>query len=166
MEAQPQHIAWGIAYASMMYVIGNGVWVNHLARKKQWLGWLMWLAAGLLVIILAASIEVRLSGAASGIWQQLTSVDKENHWIVLVLFALMSVPGAASVILKQEANWTRIALIIPAIVVFIPVGMQLGAPSGNNIMAGLGLTLAVCAMLLIWQFMLDRDESSQQEKPA
>jgi hypothetical protein len=166
MEAQPQHIAWGIAYASMMYVIGNGVWVNHLARKKQWLGWLMWLAAGLLLIVLGASIEVRLSGTASGLWQQLTSVDKENHWIVLVLFALMSVPGAASVILKQEANWTRIALIIPAIVVFIPVGMQLGAPSGKNIMAGLGLTLAVCAMLLIWQFMLDRDEPSQQEKPV
>jgi len=166
MEAQPQHIAWGIAYASMMYVIGNGVWVNHLARKKQWLGWLMWLAAGLLLIVLGASIEVRLSGTTSGLWQQLTSVDKENHWIVLVLFALMSVPGAASVILKQEANWTRIALIIPAIVVFIPVGMQLGVPSGKNIMAGLGLTLAVCAMLLIWQFMLDRDEPSQQEKPV
>lgn len=166
MEAQPQHIAWGIAYASMMYVIGNGAWVNHLARKKPWLGWLMWLAAGLLVIVFGALIEVRISGTTSGIWQQLTSVDKENHWIVLVLFALMSVPGAASVILKQEANWTRIALIIPAIVVFIPVGMQLGTPSGNNIAAGLGLALVVCAMLLIWQFMLDRDESPQQEKPA
>jgi len=165
MEAQPQHMAWGIAYASMMYVIGNGVWVNHLARKKQWLGWLMWLAAGILMIVCGALIESRLTVSESGIWQYLTGVDKENHWIVLVLFALMSVPGAASIILKQEANWTRMALVIPAIVVFIPVGMQLG--NGNsNIVAGLGLTLVVCAMLLIWQFMLDRDESSQQEKSA
>jgi len=166
MEAQPQHMAWGIAYASMMYIIGNGVWVNHLARKKQWLGWLMWLTAGLLVIIFGALIEIRLSGAASGIWQRLTDVDKENHWIVLVLFALMSVPGAASVILKQTVHWTRMALIIPAIVVFIPVGMQLGAPSGSNIAAGLGLTLTICAMLLVWQFMLDRTEPAQQEKPT
>jgi len=166
MEAQPQHIAWGIAYAGMMYIIGNGAWVNHLARNKQWLGWLMWLAAGVLLIVCGALIEIRLSGSESGLWQRLTGVDKENHWIVLVLFALMSVPGAASVILKQTVNWTRIALIIPAIVVFIPVGMQLGASSGNSIVAGLGLALVVCAMLLIWQFMLDRDESPQQEKPA
>jgi len=164
MEAQPQHIAWGIAYASMMYVIGNGAWINHLARKKQWLGWLMWISAGLLVIVIGALIEIRLSGSESGFWQQLTGVDKENHWIVLVLFALMSVPGAASVILKQKAHWTRMALIIPAIIVFIPVGMQLGAPSGSNIAAGLGLALIICAMLLIWQLMLDKDESSQQEK--
>jgi len=163
METQP-HMAWGIAYASMMYVIGNGVWINHLARRKQWLGWLMWLATGVLLIVFGALIEIRLSGTTSGIWQQLTGVDKENHWIVLVLFALMSVPGAASVILKQAAHWTRMALIIPAIVVFIPVGMQLGAPSGNNIAAGLGLALVICAMLLIWQLMLDKDESSQQEK--
>jgi len=165
MEAQSQHLAWGIAYASMMYVIGNGIWVNHLARKKQWLGWLMWFAAGVLVIIFGALIDIRLSGAESTIWQELTSVDKENHWIVLVLFALMSVPGAASVILKQTAHWTRMALIIPAIAVFIPVGMQLGTAE-PNIPAGLGLALIICAMLLIWQFMLDRDESSQQEKPV
>jgi len=166
MEAQTQHMAWGIAYASMMYIIGNGVWVNHLARKKQWLGWLMWIGAGVLMIVCGALIETRLSASTTGLWQQLTSVDKENHWIVLVLFALMSVPGAASVILKQAANWTRMALIIPAIVVFIPVGMQLGMPSGNNTAAGLGLALIICAMLLVWQFMLDRDESPEQGTTA
>ncbi len=164
MEAQPQHIAWGIAYASMMYVIGNGVWINHLARKKQWLGWLMWLVAGILLIICGALIEIRLSGSGSGLWQRLTSVDKENHWIVFVLFALMSVPGAASVILKQAAHWTRISLIIPAIVIFIPVGMQLGGTGDSNIAAGLGLALLICAIILIWQFMLDIDTPSQQEK--
>jgi len=162
---QPQFLAWGIAYAGMMYVIGNGVWVNHLARKRQWLGWLMWLAAGFLVIFFGALIEVRLAGATSGVWQRLTSVDNENHWIVLILFALMSVPGATSVILKQGAHWTRMALIIPAIVVFIPVGMQLGG-GFSNILAGLGLTLIVCAMLLVWQFMLDKNEPPQQETSA
>lgn len=165
MEAQPQHMAWGIAYASMMYVIGNGVWVNHLARRKQWLGWLMWFTAAALIIVFGALVEIRLAGSESGVWQQLTSVNKENYWIVLTLFALMSVPGAASVILKQEASWTRMALVIPAIVVFIPVGMQLGN-GGSNIIAGLGLGLIVCAMLLIWQFMLDRDESSEQGSTA
>jgi len=161
METQPQQIVWGIGYASMMYVMGNGVWVNHLARKKQWLGWLMWLTTGLLIIVFGALVEIRLSGSESGIWQHLTGVDKENHWIIFILFALMSVPGAASVILKQTTHWTRMALIIPAIVVFVPVGMQLGGGS-SNIMAGLGLALLVCAMLLIWQFMLDKDASPEQ----
>lgn len=164
MEVQSQHMAWGIAYASMMYVIGNGVWVNHMARKKQWLGWLMWLAAGMLIIVCGALIEIRLSGSASGVWQRLGSVDKDNYWIVFILFALMSVPGAASVIFKQPANWTRIALVIPAIVVFIPVGMQLGGSS--NVMAGLGLALIVCVILLIWQVMLDGHEPLQRKTPA
>ncbi len=164
MEAtQVRYIAWGIAYAGMMYVIGNGVWVNHLARRRPWLGWLMWLVAGSLVIFFGALIEVRLTGSTSGVWQRLSGVDNENHWIVLILFALMSVPGATSVILKQGAHWTRMALIIPAIVVFIPVGMQLGGGS-SNILAGLGLTLAVCTMLLVWQFMLDKIEPSQREE--
>ncbi len=162
METQPQQIVWGIGYASMMYVMGNGVWINHLARKKQWLGWLMWFTTGLLIIVFGALVEIRLSGSESGIWQHLTGVDKENHWIIFILFALMSVPGAASVILKQTTHWTRMALIIPAIVVFVPVGMQLGGGS-SNIMAGLGLALLVCAMLLIWQFMLDKDASPEQE---
>jgi len=164
MQEQSQYLAWGIAYASMMYVIGNGIWINHLARKKQWLGWLMWLVAGILLIICGALIEIRLSGSGSGLWERLTSVDKENHWIVLVLFALMSVPGATSVILKQTALWTRMALIIPAIVIFIPVGMQLGRTGGSNIPAGLGLALLVSAIIMIWQFMLDIDTSTQQEK--
>jgi len=155
MDAQPQHIAWGAAWAAMMYVLGNAVWLNHLARQRRWLGWLMWIAAAGLVIVAGAAVDLRLAGADGGIWQRLTGVDKENHWIALTLFAVMSVPGAASVLMKQSAFWTRIAFVIPAIVVFVPVGMQLSG--GGNIVAGLGLALVVSALLLVWQFLLDEE---------
>jgi len=165
MEAQAQQLAWGIGFAGMMYVIGNGVWTNHLARQKAWMGWLMWLAAALIIIIVGAFVDIRLSGSQSGLWTQLTGVDKENHWIALTLFALMSVPGAASVILKQASTWTRLALILPAIIVFIPVGMQLGT-GANSIAAGLGLALIVSALMFIWQFMLDTPPEEKQRKAA
>jgi len=161
---QSQHATWGIIFAGIMYVAGNGAWVNHLARRRQWIGWLIWLVAGIFIIIFGAFIETRLSGATTGVWQRLTSVDIDNHWIVLTLFALMSVPGAASVILRQSENWTRMALVIPAVVVFIPVGMQLSDSGGGSILAGFGLTLAVVALMLIWQFMLDREQLSNREK--
>jgi len=165
MESEAQQLIWGIGFAGMMYVIGNGVWTNHLARQKMRMGWLLWLIAAIFIIIAGAFIDIRLSGSSSGLWQQLTSVDKENHWIALTLFALMSVPGAASVILKQAAIWTRLALILPAIVVFIPVGMQLGT-GANSIAAGLGLALVVSALMLVWQFMLDTPPLEKQRKTA
>jgi len=165
MESQAQQLAWGIGFAGMMYVIGNGVWTNHLARQKAWMGWLMWVVAAILIIIVGAFVDIRLSGSQSGLWTQLTSVDKENHWIALTLFALMSVPGAASVILKQASTWTRLALILPAIIVFIPVGMQLGA-GANSIAAGLGLALIVSALMFVWQFMLDTPPEEKQRKAA
>ena len=154
MEIQSEFAIWGVLFAAFMYVIGNGMWVNHLARKKQWMGWLMWAGAAAALLIAGAAIESRLDNSGAGIWQRLTSVDSENHWIALTLLALMSVPGAASVILKQDAYWTRIALIAPAIVVFIPVGMQLGQ-GGSSLIAGLGLAAAVSAFVLLWQAMLD-----------
>lgn len=159
---QAQHLAWGIGFAGLMYVIGNGVWINHLARQRQWMGWLLWSVTALLVIVVGAAVDIRLSGATTGIWQHLTSADKENHWIVLTLFALMSTPGAASVILKLEANWTRLALILPAIVVFIPTGMQLG----QGVIAGLGIALAVCALTGVWQALLDTDPVTKKGKTA
>jgi len=153
MEAQPQHIAWGAAWAAMMYVLGNGVWLNHLARDRRWLGWLMWSVAAVFVIIAGAAVDLRLSGDTSSVWQRLTHVDKENHWIALTLFAVMSVPGAASVLLRQPMFWTRVAFVIPAIVVFVPMGAQIGGAA-----AGIGLALLVCALLLAWQFLLDSRE--------
>ncbi len=161
---ETQQLAWGIGFACMMYVIGNGVWINHLARQKPWAGWLMWFAASLIVIVSGAFIETRLANEPLGLWQQITGVDKENHWIALTLFALMSTPGAASVIFRLDTLWTRMALIVPAVVVFIPVGMQLGG--GNNIVAGLGLTLAVCALIGVWQIMLDIEPLDKKKQAA
>ncbi len=162
---QTQQLAWGIGFTCVMYIVGNGVWINHLARQKLWKGWLMWLTAALAMIIAGAFIDIRLSGSTHGLWQQITGVDKENHWIALTLFALMSTPGAASVIFRLGTIWTRLALILPAIVVFIPAGMQLGSGSGS-IAAGLGLTLAVCALLAFWQMMLDIEPLAKQKKAA
>jgi hypothetical protein len=162
---ETQQLAWGIGFAGMMYVIGNGVWTNHLARRRIWMGWLMWLVAAAVVIIAGAFIDIRLSGSQSSVWQHLSSVDKENHWIALTLFALMSVPGAASVILKQPSKWTRLALTLPAIAVFIPVGMQLGN-GVSSITEGLGLAFVIAALVFAWQFMLDSPPPEQQRKPS
>lgn len=162
---ETQQLAWGVGFAAMMYVIGNGVWTNHLARRRVWLGWLMWLIAAALVIVAGAFIDIRLSGAQESLWHRLSSVDMENHWIALTLFALMSVPGAVSVFLKQSSKWTRLALILPAIGVFIPVGMQLGN-GASSIIEGLGLAFLIAALVFTWQFMLDTPPPEQQRKPG
>ncbi|HCS13754.1 MAG: hypothetical protein COS82_02665 [Zetaproteobacteria bacterium CG06_land_8_20_14_3_00_59_53] len=146
-----------------MYVVGNGVWTNNIARRKQWMGWMMWLIASVLIVIAGSFVDIRLSGLPTDLWERLTSVDKENHWIALSLFALMSVPGAASVILKQTSTWTRLALLLPAIIVFVPVGMQLGEGI-NGVAAGLGVALAISALILAWQFMLDTPPAEKQAR--
>jgi len=164
---QAQSLAWGIGFTCLMYIIGNGIWTNHLARRKMWMGWMMWTATALVLIVIGAFIDIRLAASQNNIWQQLTSVDKENHWIAFTLFALMSVPGAASVILKQAATWTRLALVIPAIVVFIPIGMQLGS-GASSVAAGIGLCLVVSALMLLWQHLLDTppEEGVRKTKTA
>lgn len=156
MEMQFNQAGWGIAFAAFMYVIGNGAWVNHLARSRQWKGWLLWVISAAAVLVAGAAIDTRLMHQPTTIWQRLSSVDPNNHWIIVTLFALMSFPGATSVIFKQSDRWTRLALLVPAVIVFIPAGMQLGGPADNNIIAGLGLALAVCALVFVWQLMLDR----------
>lgn len=158
MEFDSQFAYWGLLFAAMMYVIGNGLWANHAARQRQWLGWLMWSLSAIAVILLAAAIETQLDSAGSGVWERISRVDGENHWIAVSLYALMSVPGAASVIFKQNEQWTRMALLIPAIIVFIPAGMRLGS-EGGNIAAGLGLTAVVCSLVIAWQALLDKVEA-------
>jgi len=152
LELQAQSPLWGLVYAGLMYVLGNGVWVNHLARTRRWAGWGMWLVAGILVIVCGALIENRLDASKMSVWQRLTAADPENHWIVLTLFALMSVPGAASVLLRQNALWTRLALLIPALVVFIPAGLRAGGMAD-----AFGTALVVCALVLVWQVLLDQE---------
>jgi len=156
MPVQFDYAVWGVFFAALLYLLGNGVWVNHLVREKNWLGWVLWSALGAVLLIVAALFEVRLDQAGSmGVMERLTSVDPENHWIALGLLALMSVPGAASVLLKQSVRWTRITLLLPAILLFIPVGRQLANPENDYLLLSLGVTAAVCGTLFLWQMLLD-----------
>jgi len=163
MEINMQHAPWGLFMAAMMYVIGNGVWVNHLARDKHWLGWLMWFTACALILVSGAVIESRLDIDPAGIWDRLTRVDPENHWIMLGVFATMSVPGAACVILKQNSFWTRIAITFTALLVFIPAGMQFNSPDGSNVLAGIIFAVAVAGLMLAWQVLLDSEDEDDAE---
>lgn len=163
MESQAQHLAWGIGFAGLMYVVGNGVWTNHVARQNQWMGWIMWLITAVLILVAGSFVDIRLSALPTDLWQRISSVDKENHWISLTLFALMSVPGAASVILRQASTWTRLALLLPAIIVFVPAGMQL-ATGINGIAAGLGVALAISSLILAWQLKLDTPPAEKQAR--
>jgi len=166
MDTEFQFVPWGMFFAGLMYVVGNGVWVNHLVRERRWLGWLLWSLAAAGVLFLAALFEARLDTASTAsVLQRLSSVDSENHWIAITLFALLSVPGAAAVILRQSMQWTRLALLAPALLVFLPVGSQIGNPKDGYLALSIGLTLAVCAILVIWQLLLDR-EPCQKEKVA
>jgi len=147
---------WGMFFAGVMYVVGNGVWVNHLVRERRWLGWLLWLLSGAGLLFVAAVFETRLDMLSElGVWQRLTTVDPENHWIALTLFALMSVPGATCVLLKQDVRWTRVALVLPALLVFIPLGQQLANPDDSYTALSLGVAMAVAGVMLMWQMVLD-----------
>lgn len=162
---QFDNAVWGVFFAALLYVLGNGVWVNHLVRRKIWLGWLTWSLLGGILIVVAAMFETRLDQASGmGVIERLTAVDPENHWIALGLFALLSVPGAASVLTKQSIRWTRIILLLPAILLFIPVGRQLANPDDNYLLLSLGSTAAVCAVLYVWQMLLDC-EPEKRVKP-
>ena len=102
-----------------------------------------------------------------GAMERLGSVNVENHWIALGLFALLSVPGAASVLLKQSVRWTRITLLLPAILLFMPIGKQLANPNDSYFLLSLGATAAVCGTLLLWQILLDCEpEQVVKTEPA
>ncbi len=156
---------WGLFFAGLMYVIGNGVWVNHAVRRRRWLGWVLWSLLGVLLLVLAAAFDGRMDGGDATIMDRLTMVDPENHWIALTLFALLSVPGAACVWLNQSVRWTRMALLLPALLIFLPMGQQLANPNDDYLMLTIGVTLAVCASLVLWQSLLDH-EPFRHSKPA
>ncbi len=146
----------GMAFAALMYVLGNALWMNHLARRRLWAGWLLWGASALLVLLAGGAIENRLAGG-DGIWQTLSAADGEKHWIIVTLYALMSVPAAASVIFRVDARWTRIAVMLVALLIFIPLGAQLHDPENSHTLFSLGATLAVVGLLWGWSVMLDED---------
>lgn len=153
---------WGMTFAALMYVLGNGAWTNHIVRHKPWLGWVVWGASSIVIIVAAAAIELRLSGQ-SGIWSRLTSVNFENHWIVLTLYALISVPGAASVLFRQSVNWTRLAVLAIGLILFIPVGSQLHDPNDPRLFLSLGMTLASCGLIWLWSVLLDCEPVHQRK---
>jgi hypothetical protein len=155
MEMDFQYAPWGMFFAAIMYVVGNGVWINHLARKRLWIGWLLWLGTGLLFLVAGAAVEVHLGTDSIGVWQQLRSVDPTNHWIVMTFYALLSFPGAASVLLRQSMAWTRLSIMAPAIIVMLPIGQEMANPGDSYLALSIGITLATCAILWIWQSLLD-----------
>ncbi|HKJ61653.1 MAG TPA: hypothetical protein VKA94_06610 [Hyphomicrobiales bacterium] len=164
---QFDNAVWGVFFAALLYVLGNGVWVNHLVRERTWLGWVLWSVLGGTLLLVVALFESRLDQASGmGAMERLGSVAPENHWIAIGLFALMSVPGAASVLMKQSIRWTRITLLLPAILLFIPVGRQLANPDDNYLLLSLGSTLAICAVLYIWQLLLDSEPQGHVKSHA
>jgi len=146
---------WGMAFAALMFLVGNGAWTNHIVRHKPWLGWVLWSLTVPVIIVLGAIIELRLSGKTDSIWFLLTSVNFENHWIVATLYMLMSIPGAASVLFHQSMNWTRLATLTTALIVLIPLGTQLHDPNDPRLALSLGITLGLCGILWLWSSMLD-----------
>lgn len=147
---------WGMAYAAFMYLLGNGVWTNHLSRSNVWLGWLLWALSALCIIVLGAVIGQHL-GIKSDLTSILGGMNKENYWIIFTLYALMSFPGATSVLFRQSLAWTRFSLLAIALLIFIPLGAQLHDPSDSRIYISIAITLSICGLLSIWSMMLDRE---------
>jgi len=154
---------WGMTFAALMFVLGNGIWTNHVVRHKPWLGWVLWSLSTVIVIVIAAAIQLRLSGNHSGIWTLLTSVNGENHWIVTMLYMLLSVPGAAGVLFRQSVNWTRLSVIATALIIFIPLGKQLHDPNDSRLFLSLGITLTLCGLVWLWSVLLDCEPNRQRK---
>ncbi len=156
---------WGFLFAGLFYVLGNGAWVNQWARKSRLIGTLLWLVLGVLVLVFAASLDMRLDPNLQGsIWDRLSSVDGENHWIALTLYALLSAPGISANLFQLELRMTRLALIVPGLIVFIPMGQQLQHPKGSLLLVSLAAAVVVIGLLLIFQMLLDVEPEKKRKK--
>jgi len=153
---------WGMAYAALMYIVGNGVWTNYLVRQKPWTGWLMWSFSAVLVVVIGAAIQLRLGGG-EGVLAIIASTSGESHWIVLTLYALLSIPGAAGILFRQSVGWTRFGILVTGLLVFIPLGAQLNDPAGNHLLLSLGITLAVCGLMWTWSMLLDSEPEHRRK---
>jgi len=153
---------WGMATAAFMFVVGNGVWMNHLARRNAWIGWLLWSLSAVAILVLGAVIELRL-GSNSDIWTLLTTVNMENHWIIVTLYALISIPAAASVLFRQQASWTQLAVLATGLIIFIPLGSQIQDPENDRLMLSLGITLATGGLVWLWSTLLDCDPEHKRK---
>jgi hypothetical protein len=139
-------------------VIGNAAWVNQWARQNRFMGTLIWSALGVVILIFAAMFDMRLDPSLnSAVLDRMVLVDGENHWIALTLYALLSTPGIAANLFSLDLRLTRLALVIPALVVFIPMGKQLEHPEGALILFSVGSAVAVIGVLLLSQMLLDAE---------
>jgi len=165
MDLNYDHAFWGILFAGIFYVVGNAAWVNKWARERRIVGVLTWAILGFVILLLAASFDMRLDPTlTTGLWDRMTSVDGENHWIALTLYALLSTPGIAANLFSLELRMTRLALILPGILVFIPMGKQLEHPEGALMMVSIGATVAVVGTLLLFQMLLDVEPEKRKKK--
>ena len=156
---------WGFLFAGLFYVAGNAAWVNQWARKSRFLATLIWAALGVLILVFAASFDMRLDPNLQGsVWDRLTGVDGENHWITMTLYALLSTPGIAANLFRLDLRMTRLSLIVPGLVVFVPMGRQLQHPEGSLMLVSLGAAVAAIGILLALQMLLDAEPEKKKKK--
>ncbi len=165
MDLNYNHAFWGILFAGIFYVAGNAAWVNQWARKSRFIGTLLWAALGVMVLVVAAAFDMRLDPSLDGaILDRMTTVDGENHWIALTLYALLSAPGISANLFSLDLRMTRLALIVPGLIVFIPMGKQLEHPDGSLILVSMGSAVATIGVLLLFQMLLDAEPEKKTRK--
>jgi len=165
MDLNYNHAFWGVLFAGIFYVLGNAAWVNVWARNKRIMGILIWSVLGVLVLVLAAMFDMRLDGKlAMPVGERLMTVDGENHWIALTLYALLSVPGIAANLFSLELRLTRLALIVPGLIIFIPMGRQLEHPDGDLLLFSVGASVITIGVLLLFQMLLDEEPAKKANK--
>lgn len=167
MDLNYNHAYWGVLFAGLFYVLGNAAWVNKWARQSRVIGVLLMVALGVIVVVMAAMFDMRLDPKLqASVFDRISSVDGENHWIALTLFALLSAPGIAANLFSLDLRLTRLALILPAILIFIPMGQQLEHPEGPLMLFSVIATLATIAVLLMFQMLLDAEPAKKVKAEA
>jgi len=168
MEMNYDHAFWGVFFAGIFYVVGNAAWVNQWARKSRFIGTLIWAALGVVILMFAAVFDMRLDPSLDGaVFDRMSAVDGENHWIAMTLYALLSAPGIAANLFGLDLRLTRLALMIPALVVFIPMGKQLEHPEGSLLLFSVGAAVVVLVVLIAFQMLLDAEpEKKTKTKEA
>ena len=156
---------WGFLFAGLFYVAGNAAWVNQWARKSRLIATIMWSMLGVMILTFAAAFDMRLDPKLEmSIWERMSTVDGENHWIALTLYALLSTPGIAANLFSLELRMTRLALIVPGLLVFIPMGQQLQHPEGSLIFISLGAAAITIGILIVFQMLLDVEPERKSKK--
>lgn len=167
MDINFNHAFWGVLFAGIFYVVGNAAWVNQWARQSRMLATFVWAVLGVGILMFAAMFDMRLDPSLNAaVLDRMSSVDGENHWIALTLYALLSTPGIAANLFSLELRMTRLALIVPALVVFIPMGKQLKYPENDLLWFSIGSAVAVIGLVVVIQMLLDAEPIKKGKKVA